>query len=78
MVMLRGAEDPEPLVAQGRWHGSIALAPRGAGGFGYDPLFLLPERGLTAAELAAGEKNRVSHRGQALARLIEQLGQRAA
>ncbi len=73
MVMLRSADDPEPVVAQGHWPGSIALAPRGAGGFGYDPLFLLPGRGLTAAELAAEEKNRISHRGQALARLLAQL-----
>ena len=73
MVMLRSADDPEPVVAQGHWLGSIALAPRGAGGFGYDPLFLLPGRGLTAAELAAEEKNRISHRGQALARLLAAL-----
>ncbi|TAK48276.1 MAG: RdgB/HAM1 family non-canonical purine NTP pyrophosphatase [Betaproteobacteria bacterium] len=78
MVMLRSADDPEPIVTQGRWPGSIALAPRGAGGFGYDPLFLLPGRGLTAAELAAEEKNRISHRGQALARLLVQLRERAA
>lgn len=73
MVLLRSAEDPEPVVAQGRWRGSIAPAPRGANGFGYDPLFLLPERGLTAAELSAEEKNRDSHRGQALARLLAAL-----
>ncbi len=73
LVLVRSAEDPEPVVAEGRWHGSIAAAPRGAGGFGYDPLFLVPGRGLTAAELAAEEKNRVSHRGQALARLLERL-----
>ncbi|TAK43053.1 MAG: RdgB/HAM1 family non-canonical purine NTP pyrophosphatase [Betaproteobacteria bacterium] len=78
MVLLRSADDPEPVVAQGRWTGSIALAPRGAGGFGYDPLFLLPGRGLTAAELAAEEKNRISHRGQALARLLAQLREDAA
>ena len=73
LVLVRSADDPEPVVAEGRWHGSIAAAPRGAGGFGYDPLFLVPGRGLTAAELAAEEKNRVSHRGQALARLLERL-----
>ncbi|TAN51349.1 MAG: RdgB/HAM1 family non-canonical purine NTP pyrophosphatase [Betaproteobacteria bacterium] len=78
MVLLRSADDPEPVVAQGRWPGSIALAPRGAGGFGYDPMFLLPGRGLTAAELAAEEKNRISHRGQALARLLAQLREDAA
>jgi XTP/dITP diphosphohydrolase len=69
MVLVRHARDPEPLVGEGRWYGEIALAPRGTGGFGYDPLFLLPERGLTAAQLDAAEKNRISHRGQALARL---------
>jgi XTP/dITP diphosphohydrolase len=73
LVLLRGADDPEPVIAEGRWHGSIAVAPRGAGGFGYDPLFVVPGRGLTAAELAAEEKNRLSHRGQALARLLERL-----
>jgi len=78
MVLLRRADDPEPVVAQGRWHGRIAPAPRGAGGFGYDPLFLLPERGLTAAELGAAEKNRISHRAQALAQLLERLGGRPA
>ena len=73
IVMLRRAGDPEPVVAQGHWHGRIALAPRGANGFGYDPLFLLPERGLTAAELSVEEKNRISHRGHALARLLAAL-----
>ena len=72
-VLLRRADDPEPLIAEGRWHGSIARAPRGANGFGYDPLFLVPGRGLTAAELAAEEKNRISHRGQALSRLLARL-----
>ncbi len=75
MVLVRRPDDPEPLVAEGRWHGAIAAAPRGANGFGYDPLFLLPGRNLTAAELAPEEKNRISHRGQALARLIERLKQ---
>ena len=78
LVLVRSADDPEPVVAEGRWHGSIAAAPRGAGGFGYDPLFLVPGRGLTAAELAAEEKNRVSHRGQALARLLERLTEETA
>jgi XTP/dITP diphosphohydrolase len=67
------ADDPEPLVAEGTWHGEIGRAPRGANGFGYDPLFLLPERGLTAAELAPAEKNRVSHRGRAAASLLAAL-----
>lgn len=78
IVMLRCAGDPEPLIAEGRWSGSIARAPRGTNGFGYDPLFLVPGRGLTAAELGAEEKNRISHRGRALARLLECLRERAA
>ncbi|MDW8467866.1 MAG: RdgB/HAM1 family non-canonical purine NTP pyrophosphatase [Burkholderiales bacterium] len=73
MVLLAHADDPEPLVAEGRWAGEIARSPRGANGFGYDPLFLLPELGLTAAELAPEEKNRLSHRAQALARLVARL-----
>ncbi|HET9471561.1 MAG TPA: RdgB/HAM1 family non-canonical purine NTP pyrophosphatase [Usitatibacter sp.] len=72
LVLLRGAQDPTPIVADGTWHGTIVLEPRGAGGFGYDPYFLA-EGGLTAAELAAGEKNRVSHRGRALAALAARL-----
>jgi XTP/dITP diphosphohydrolase len=73
MALVRGADDPEPLVAEGTWHGEIARAPRGANGFGYDPLFLLPERGVTAAELAPEEKNRLSHRACAAARLLAAL-----
>ena len=73
MVLLRRGDDPEPVVAQGRWHGSISREARGAGGFGYDPLFLIPGLGKTAAELGPEEKNRISHRGIALARLIAKL-----
>lgn len=73
VVLVRHAEDPLPLVAEGIWRGEIAVAPRGANGFGYDPLFLLPDLGRTAAELEAEEKNRISHRGKALARLLELL-----
>ena len=73
LVLLRSAADPQPVIAQGEWHGEIIDAPRGAGGFGYDPYFLVPDLGLTAAELSHEEKNRRSHRGQALARLIEHL-----
>ena len=73
MVLVRRADDPEPLVAEGRWHGRIAAAPRGTGGFGYDPLFVVAAGDATAAELAPEEKNRVSHRARALARLIERL-----
>lgn len=75
MVLMRHPEDPRPLVAEGLWRGEIARAPRGANGFGYDPLFLLPALGKTAAELEPAEKNRISHRGVALARLIEGLGE---
>ena len=70
MALVRSAEDPAPLIAEGAWHGEIARVARGANGFGYDPLFLLPGRGLTAAQLPAQEKNRISHRGMALVRLL--------
>jgi XTP/dITP diphosphohydrolase len=73
MALVRRADDPEPLIAEGRWDGEIARAPRGANGFGYDPLFLVPGRGLTAAELSDEEKNRLSHRARAAARLVELL-----
>jgi XTP/dITP diphosphohydrolase len=73
MVLTRTASDPLPLVAHGIWHGEIARAPRGGNGFGYDPLFFLPEYDRTAAEFDPAEKNRISHRGQALARLVELL-----
>jgi len=73
LVLMRGPADTQPLVAEAEWHGEIATAPRGAGGFGYDPLFWLPGLGKTAAELAPEEKNRLSHRGQALAKLLELL-----
>jgi len=73
MVMVRHAEDPRPLIAEGIWRGEIARAPRGANGFGYDPLFLLPALGKTAAELSPAEKNRISHRALALRKLLELL-----
>ena len=73
LVLMRGPGDAQPLVAEAEWHGEIAAAPRGAGGFGYDPLFWLPELGKTAAELEPEHKNRISHRGQALAKLLEML-----
>jgi XTP/dITP diphosphohydrolase len=72
MVLVQRADDPRPLIAEGLWHGEIARAPRGANGFGYDPLFLLPG-GKTAAELPPAEKNRLSHRGSALRKLLELL-----
>jgi XTP/dITP diphosphohydrolase len=65
IVYLRLADDPMPVICQGTWEGVIARAYKGDGGFGYDPLFYLPERGCTAAELGADEKNRISHRGRA-------------
>ncbi|MEG3191760.1 RdgB/HAM1 family non-canonical purine NTP pyrophosphatase [Lysobacter sp. D1-1-M9] len=71
IVLLRHADDPQPLIAEGTWPGLILDAPRGAGGFGYDPVFLDPELGLTAAELAPDAKNRIGHRGRALAVLSE-------
>lgn len=71
MVLIRSADDPLPLVAEGLWHGEIARAPRGSNGFGYDPLFLVPELGATAAELDPEHKNRLSHRARAAARLVE-------
>lgn len=70
IVMLQSAADPVPLVAVGRWDGEVAVAPRGDHGFGYDPVFWLPDRHCTAAELEPAEKARVSHRGQACRRLI--------
>ena len=70
MVLMRHPADPRPLIAEGLWHGEIGRTPRGSKGFGYDPLFLVPGRGLTAAELDPAEKNRISHRGLALARLL--------
>ena len=73
MVMVRHPDDPRPLIAEGIWRGEIARAPRGANGFGYDPLFLLPTLGKTAAELAPAEKNRISHRALALRKLLELL-----
>jgi len=73
MTSVRDAGDSQPVVAEGRWHGEIAQSPRGANGFGYDPLFYLPEQGLTAAELDAETKNRISHRGRALRALLEAL-----
>ena len=72
IVLVRRPDDPRPLIAEGLWHGEIARAPRGANGFGYDPLFLLPE-GRTAAELSPEEKNRISHRALALRKLLELL-----
>ena len=70
MVFLRKADDPRPLIAEGIWRGEIARTPRGSNGFGYDPLFLVAGLKKTAAELDPAEKNRISHRGIALAKLL--------
>jgi XTP/dITP diphosphohydrolase len=75
IVVIRHAQDPQPLIAQGSWRGEILRAPRGFGGFGYDPLFLDVESGQTGAELAAAKKNLMSHRGKALALLGDALRQ---
>ncbi len=73
MVLTRQANDPEPIIAEGAWHGEIVLTPRGENGFGYDPYFYLPALGKTSAELEREHKNRISHRALALAQLIEKL-----
>jgi XTP/dITP diphosphohydrolase len=73
LVYVRHADDPQPVIADGAWHGEIVATARGQGGFGYDPHFLLPALGKTAAELDAAEKNAVSHRGQALRALVAKL-----
>jgi XTP/dITP diphosphohydrolase len=73
LVYVRHADDPQPIIADGRWNGVMLDRPRGEGGFGYDPYFLIPELGMTAAELPAADKNRLSHRGQALRLLVEKL-----
>jgi XTP/dITP diphosphohydrolase len=73
LVALASPDDPAPVIAHGEWRGSIALAPRGAGGFGYDPVFIDPATGKTAAELGSAAKNRISHRARALRALAEGL-----
>jgi XTP/dITP diphosphohydrolase len=75
IALLRHPEDPQPIIADGSWHGEILLNPRGNGGFGYDPYFFLANLGKTAAELPMEQKNRISHRGKALAQLVERLRQ---
>jgi XTP/dITP diphosphohydrolase len=73
MVLVRHADDPQPLIAEGAWHGEILDQPRGDGGFGYDPIFLDNKTERTGAELPLEIKNRISHRGQAMAKLLHQL-----
>ncbi|MGH8030000.1 MAG: RdgB/HAM1 family non-canonical purine NTP pyrophosphatase [Arenimonas sp.] len=73
IVVLRHADDPQPLIGEGTWHGRVLGAPRGTGGFGYDPVFFSPVHGCGAAQLDATTKNRDSHRGQALAAVLPKL-----
>jgi XTP/dITP diphosphohydrolase len=73
MVLVRHADDPQPLIAEGVWQGEILQQPRGNGGFGYDPIFLDAKTDKTGAELPLEIKNRISHRGQALAKLLHKL-----
>jgi XTP/dITP diphosphohydrolase len=74
LVLMRHAQDPTPLICQGTWEGVLLDSPRGSNGFGYDPFFLVPELGKTAAELDAATKNGLSHRGKALAALVQEIG----
>ncbi len=71
IVYLRHADDPTPLICQGAWEGRVLLEPRGEHGFGYDPLFYVPTHGCASGELPPEEKNRISHRAQALAKLVD-------
>jgi XTP/dITP diphosphohydrolase len=73
LVYMRWEHDPFPLISQASWEGRITEAPRGSGGFGYDPIFELSQRSVTVAELPAAEKNQLSHRGKALRGLVAQL-----
>ncbi len=76
LVAVRHADDPEPIIAEGRWYGEVTDTPQGEGGFGYDPHFYLPECGKTAAQLTADEKNAISHRGIALRKLVDEMKKR--
>ncbi len=76
LVFLRHANDPTPLICQGTWEGVITFEPAGDNGFGYDPIFYVPEQGCTSAQLPAETKNRLSHRGQALRLLVTALSRR--
>jgi XTP/dITP diphosphohydrolase len=77
VAFLRHAKDPVPVIAEGFWEGRILEAPQGEGGFGYDPLFFVPERGCSAAELSAADKGKLSHRGRALRALAERMPREA-
>ena len=73
LVFVHHADDPQPVIAEGEWHGEIIDTPQGENGFGYDPYFWVAEKGCTVAQMAADDKNVMSHRGKALRKLIEQL-----
>ena len=73
MLLIRSANDPQPIIADGYWCGEIILGPRGEGGFGYDPHFFVPELGKTAAQLTSEQKNQYSHRSKALVKLTQML-----
>jgi XTP/dITP diphosphohydrolase len=73
LVLVRSPDDPQPVIADGLWHGEVVADPRGEGGFGYDPHFLIPELGLTVAQMDADAKNRESHRGRAMRALLAKL-----
>lgn len=75
IVVVRHPDDPQPIIVDGAWQGEIVSQPRGEGGFGYDPYFFLPALGKTAAELSAEQKNIISHRGKALAKLVQSFTQ---
>ena len=74
LVMVRHADDPQPIIAEGEWQGEILPAARGNDGFGYDPLFYIPEQACSVAEMAHEEKNRLSHRAKAMRRLVSAIG----
>ncbi|MDP1653646.1 MAG: RdgB/HAM1 family non-canonical purine NTP pyrophosphatase, partial [Rhodocyclaceae bacterium] len=69
LVLVRHADDPQPIIAEGEWHGEILAAPRGEGGFGYDPLFFVPSMNCSSAELGPADKNCISHRALAVCKL---------
>ena len=78
LVLLRHANDPQPIIADGAWHGTVVDTPRGSGGFGYDPHFQDETTGLTGAELPLARKNALSHRGKAMRRLLARIEAEAA
>ena len=75
IVFMQHGSDATPVIAHGTWHGHLVTEPRGSNGFGYDPIFFVPTHGCTSAELEPGEKNRISHRGQAMQDLLQKLAE---